>query len=507
MTDITTCLIEGLGHQRAGRVDRAEAIYRGVLQHEPNQPNALYLYGLLKLRDGRAAEAADLLHAAAHHRNDPEVRLHLARAHIAADNPAAALVAVDQALAAGAPRAEALYLCGTAQNALRRSLDAVESLSESIRIDPCHAAAQLNLGNAKADLDRWNDAEQDIRAAIATDPALIDAHTSLGFVLTAQGRLAEAMAACRNAITLNPLSAEAHWNLATALLLDGDYERGFNEYEWHRKHRLFQSYWRDLPGQAWNGESLDGQTLLVHAGQGMGDTIQLARYMPDLAARGARVILACSRPLIPLLRHQAGIDSVVPRDEPLPHYDVWVDQMSLLRLLGVRPDNIPGANGYLMPNPELKAEWTSRLQDRKVGFAWAGNPQHTNDCRRSLPREVAEQIAHPSMVSLQVGARADEAYSLDVLDASGALVDYNQTAALIASLDLVISVDTSVAHLAGALGIPTLLLLPATPDWRWIAGRPDTPWYQSVTLVRQRRTGDWTDVVESVRKLSAKRAA
>ncbi len=507
MTDVVTCLIEGLGHQRAGRVDLAETIYCDVLRREPDQPNALYLYGLLKLQGGRAAEAADLLQAAAHHRDDAEVRLHLARAHIAADNPGAALAAVDQALAAGASRAEAFYLRGTAQSALLRSLDAVEALSEAVRIDPRHAAARLNLGNAEADLDRWDDAERDIRAAIATDPALVEAHASLGFVLTAQGRLADAVAACRTAITLDPLSAEAHWNLATALLLDGDYELGFKEYEWHRKHRLFRRYWRDLPGQAWDGECLAGQTVLVHAGQGMGDTIQLARYMPELAARGARVVLACSRPLLPLLRHQAGIDLVVARDEPLPQYDVWVDQMSLLRLLGVRPGNIPGAGGYLVPDPGLKAEWAGRLQGRRVGFAWAGNPQHTNDHRRSLPLEAAERIACPGMVSLQVGARAGEAYALDILDVSGALVDYGQTAALVASLDLVISVDTSVAHLAGALGIPTLLLLPATPDWRWIAGRPDTPWYESVTLVRQRRAGDWTDVVETVRELVAERVA
>ena len=498
MTDIITCLIEGLGHQRAGRPDRAEAIYRDVLEREPAQPNALYLYGLLKLQDGRSEDAAALLQTATQFRGDPEVRLHLARARLASGDPVGALSAVEEGLAAGAPRGEVLYLRGTALNAAGRPEEAIEALKAAAALEPRHASIRLNLANAQTDLDLWDAAEANMRAAVALDPALVEAHASLGFVLTAQGRLDEAITACRTAVGLDPLSAEAHWNLATALLLAGDYQRGFSEYEWHRKHPLFRAYWRELPGRAWNGESLEGQTLLVHAGQGMGDTIQLARYAPELQARGARVVLACSRALLPLLREQAGIAAVVPLDGPLPFYDVWVDQMSLPRLLQARPESIPGGDGYFRCDEDLRRRWADRVGGRRVGFAWAGNPQHANDRRRSLPLGVAQEIARPGMVSLQVGSRAGEAAALGILDVSGELSDYAETAGLIASLDLVITVDTSVAHLAGALGVPTWLLLPVMPDWRWIAGRDDTPWYRSVRLIRQGRSGEWADVVSRV---------
>ena len=498
MPDLITHLLQGVGHQRAGRPDLVEAIYRTVLEDDPAQPNALYLYGLLQLRDGRAAAAADMLEAATIQRDDPDVHLHLARARLAAGDPAAAITVVDQAIALGGPRSEALYLRGTALNALGRPEQAILALTEAALIDPAHAATQLNLGNAHADLDEWDEAERHIRAAITLDPKLVEAYASLGHLLGARGQLVQAIAACEAALALDPLSAEAHWNLATVLLLKGDYERGFNEYEWHSKHPLFRAYWRDLPGPAWDGGSLEGRTLLVHAGQGTGDTIQLARDMPDLTDRGARVILACSPSLIPLLSGQPGLSSVVSRSQALPHYDLWVDQMSLPRLLGTRSDTIPRPGAYLKPDPARSRHWVERLQGSKVGFAWAGNPAHMNDMHRSLPLDVAREIARPAMVSLQVGHRAEEAAVLGIQDVSASLTDYAETAALIATLDLVITVDTSVAHLAGALGVATWLMLPAAPDWRWILGRDDTPWYGSVRLFRQVSPGDWEPVVQAI---------
>ena len=189
---------------------------------------------------------------------------------------------------------------------------------------------------------------------------------------------------------------------------------------------------------------------------------------------------------------------MVSRSQPLPHYDLWVDQMSLPRLLGTRSGSIPRPGGYLQPDPARSRRWAERLGGAKVGFAWAGNPAHMNDLRRSLPLDVARQIARPGMVSLQAGHRAEEAAALGIGDVSASLTDYAETAAVIATLDLVITVDTSVAHLAGALGVPTWLMLPAAPDWRWILSRDDTPWYDSVRLFRQTSPGDWAPVVQAV---------
>ncbi len=516
MSDTVAALIEALGHQQQGRPALAERIYSRVLEHEPDQPNALYLYGLLQLRDGRAPGAAALLQRAARLRPDMEVQLHLARACLAAGRPGCALAAAGQALAIGGRRAETLYVQGTALNGCGRAQDAHDALAEAVALDPCHAAARLNLGNALADLDRLPEAEAQIRTALQLDPTLVEAHASLGFVLAALGRLDAAIGACEQAIALDDDNGEAHWNLATALLLRGDFPRGFQEYEWRKRHPRFRHAFGALAGPAWTGGDLRGQTLLVQAEQGLGDTIQLARYMPELASRGARVVLACSPALAPLLAGQPGLTQVVPvpatvpATVPLPPHDLWVDQMSLPRLLGTTTATIPYPEGYLRADPARQQAWanwhlTPEARTRpgftRIGLAWAGNPLHSNDRRRSLPLHALQALARPGMISLQLGPRTPEAHQLGLLTPlleTPLPPDYAETAALVATLDLVITVDTSVAHLAGALGIPVWIMLPHAPDWRWIQGREDTPWYRSARLFRQPAPNDWPAVVAQV---------
>ncbi len=501
MSDVTSSLLQGIKHQQRGEVALAEAIYADVLVQEPEQPNALYLYGLLQLKDGRTAGAARLLERAAWVRPDTEVRLHLARARLAVGHFAAALAAADEALRIGGPTADALYLRGTAMNGLHQPEAALEALEAASALDPAHAAIRLNLGNAYADLDQLETAERHIRQAIAFDPTMVEAHASLGFILLSQGRYADAVAACNAALALDPKSPEAHWNLATALLLTGDYIGGFQEYEWHKRHRDFCGYYRDLPGLLWTGASLDGQTLLVDADQGLGDTIQLARYIPRLAARGARVLLACSPHLIPLMSGLPGLIAAVPRDDNLPAYNCWVDQMSLPRLFATEPGTIPSPAGYLVADPDRQRRWADRLPDARIGLCWAGNPLHSNDRRRSMPLGCARSLVCPGMVSLQTGLRAPEAVEIGLTDLSSSLTDFAETAALVANLDLVITVDTALAHLAGALGVPTWLMLPYAPDWRWLVGRDDTPWYDTMRLFRQPAPGDWASVTAAIWKL------
>ena len=495
MASVVSALLEAVNHQKLGNTAVAEAIYRDVIRHDPEQPNALYLYGLLQLKSGRATEAASMLDRAARLRDDIDPWLNLARARLATGESHEALEAVETAIALGGRGGEPLYLHGTALNACHRPAEAVLSLTEAAACAPRHAGVRLNLGNALADLDRLDDAEAHIRAAIALDPGLEEAQVSLAFVLASQGRLHEAVAANEAVLRFNPGSGEARWNLATALLLKGDFRRGFSEYEWRKKHRNFRHFFRQLPGPAWTGFPLHGKTLLVHAEQGLGDTIQLVRYMPTLAARGARVILACDPALIPLLRDQAGLWDVVARAESLPRYDCWVDQMSLPRLLGATPEDIPEPDGYLVSDPVRRRAWAARLGGARIGFAWAGNPLHSNDRRRSLPMAQAAALARPGMVSLQCGARAIEACSMGLADMSASLTDFSETAALVANLALVVTVDTAVAHLAGALGVPAWVMLPFAPDWRWIVGRDDTPWYGSMRLFRQEAAGDWDGVI------------
>jgi Tfp pilus assembly protein PilF len=497
-------LLAAIDHQRAARLPQAEALYRSVLDAEPDNAHALYLFGLLHLGAGRPGAALPYLGRAARARpfHQPSW-IALARARLGASDAAGTLAAADTALALGSGAAEAHFLRGTALDALGSDHAALAALSRAIDLDPGQAAAHLNRANALADLDRLAEAETCCREALRLDPALVEAHASLGFLLTGLGRLTEAVAACEAAIALAPNFAHAHWNLATAALLDGDFARGFREYEWRKRHDDFRRDFLDLPGPIWNGGDCAGRRVLVMAEQGLGDTIQLARFLPRLAARGGIVHLACDPCLIPLLGRMPGVTRTVPRHGRLPEYDLWIDQMSLPRAFAATQATLPGADGYLKADAGRAAAWGFRLPPgRRIGVAWAGNPGHSNDRRRSLPFAMLARLigAAPDIrfVSLQRGPRAAEAELLGMANHEAALTDYAETAALVAQLDLVIAVDTSVAHLAGAMGKPVWAMLPYAPDWRWILGRDDTPWYSSMRLFRQDAPGDWDGVIDRV---------
>lgn len=503
MHSTIAALLEAVQHHRAGRRAEAAAICQAVLAAEPGQPRALFLSGLLLLDENRPEAAAQMFAQAA--ARDPAhhgARISLARALLAAGRPDQALTAAETGLAMLPDSAELHFVRGTALNAARRPEEAAAALARAVALDPGHAPSWLNLGNAAADLDRLEEAERHIRAALRLAPDLIQAHASLGFVLTSLGRLDEARAACEAAIAHAPDFAQAHWNLATAALLAGDYETGFREYEWRKRHDRFRRDFIDLPGPVWNGEAVDGQHVLVQAEQGLGDTIQLSRYMALIAARGARVSLACDRRLIPLLRHTPGLHAAVDKSQPLPAHDCWIDQMSLPRVFATTPATIPAPSGWLSADPAAVARLAAELpKGRRIGIVWAGNPAHSNDQRRSLPSPAVARLAAETgtrLISLQVGPRAPEAALYGFHDLSPRLTDYAATAAAVAALDLVLCVDTSVAHLAGALGKLAWVMLPYAPDWRWMLGRDDTPWYRTLRLFRQERAGDWTSVIARI---------
>lgn len=496
-------LFDAIGLYRAGRRGEAAALCRTVLAGEPDHPRALFLSGVLLLDEGRSDAASAVLHRAV--AADPAhlgARVNLVRALLASGRFPAALAGADVALETFGGDAELHFMRGTALNAMRRADQAITPLTRAVALDPDHARAWLNLGNACADLDRLEEAERHISRACALEPDLLEAHASLGFVLTSRGRLAEARAACAAAIERAPDYAQAHWNLATAALLEGDFATGFAEYEWRKRHDRFRRDFINLPGPVWNGEPADGLEVLVHAEQGLGDTIQLSRYIPMLATRGARVTLACAPSLLPLLRHVSGLHAAVDKFAPLPAYDLWIDQMSLPRVFATTPDTVPSPEGWLRADPVAAAAIADSLpRDRRIGIVWAGNPEHSNDRRRSLPPDALSRLAEAAgdrLISLQVGPRAAEAGRYGIPEISAGLTEYSATAAAIAELDLLVCVDTSVAHLAGALGRPAWVMLPYAPDWRWMLGRDDTPWYRSLRLFRQPRPGDWASVIDRV---------
>ena len=492
-------LLTAITHARAGRHLEAERILHALLEAEPDEPFALFLLGESALATKRSAEAVGLLsRALALRPAHRDTRLALARAHLACADPAAVLRTLEP-LASDTLLAAAHSLRGTALNALGRPEEAVAAFALTLSVTPDDAEAHLNCGNAFAELDDAAQAEQHIRRAIACDPAMAEAHASLGHLLASLGRLPEAIAANEAAIALRPDFTTAHWNQGVAHLLGGDMEAGWQQYEWRK--RRFPASFANPPGPQWDGGALDGRTILVLAEQGFGDAIQFARYLPMLAYRGAQVVLQCASPLVKLLGAMPGV-TAVPRGQ-LPPYDCWVDQMSLPLLFGTTLSTVPSPGGYLRPDPVRAERWERRLPNGlRVGLVWAGNPRHSNDRRRSIPAAALAPIVtagRSTLVSLQEGPRArDVAKLFGVTDHSGRLTDWAETAAAVSAMDLVITVDTAMAHLAGALGIPVWLMLPYAPDWRWMLGRNDTPWYAGMRLFRQEQPGDWPGVAKRV---------
>jgi tetratricopeptide (TPR) repeat protein len=431
-----------------------------------------------------------------------------ALALVAADQPEGALAVAERALAIDPSHQPSLLARGTALAKLDRHEDAAVVLRHAVALQPGHAEAHLALGNALSDLDRLDEAEVALRSALARAPGLVEAETSLAYLLIRRCQLPEAIDACERALARQPDFVPASWNLGIACLLAGDWDRGWAMYETRKRHPRHAADFPQFPGpvltqERLNRDALAGRRVMVFAEQGFGDTVQFARYFPPLQALGARVVLACAPSLVPLLGRMPGVVAV-PRDGKRPAYDFWIDQMSLPGLFGTRPDSVPSPGGYLPPDPPRSAAWNALLPQpgpdgRRVGVVWAGNPLHNNDQRRSLPQAALAALLAaqaPGWVSLQLGPRRGEAR---LPDAGPYLADYAETAAAIANLDLLITVDTSVAHVAGALGVPCWVMLPYAPDWRWLLSMPDTtPWYTSLRLFRQSAPGDWAGVVARV---------
>jgi hypothetical protein len=333
-----------------------------------------------------------------------------------------------------------------------------------------------------------------------------------------QGQITQGIAGYERAIQLNPDYAESHFGLAQLWLKTGDFTRGWRELEWRWRRREFPP--RPFAQPIWDGSPLAGRTILLHAEQGLGDTIHFVRYAPLVKQYGGYVIVECQEPLVPLLSTCPGVDQSIAKDSPLPWFDVHAPLLTLPAILGTRLDTIPAKVPYLFADPDLVETWRqaidrvepplttppsadSPLTQTKVGIAWQGNPAFPNDRRRSIGLALFEPLARLKNVrlfSLQKGPGTDQlaaaAESFPIYDLGSRFRTFQDTAGALLNLDLVISVDSAVAHCGGALGVPTWVLLPYAPDWRWLLNRKDSPWYPTVRLFRQAKPGDWKSVVE-----------
>lgn len=510
----------GLTRLAAGDTTAAVALLRRAAEGDPGRPGIWTNLARAHLAGGDPTEAVAAAArgvACAPEAAAPAVMLALAL--VAAGRPAEAVAPAMRAAALDPAEASSLFALGVAQAESGDATAGEATLRRAIAAAPGDAAAHLALANALVDLDRLDDASARIDRALALAPHLTEAWISLGHLAIRRMRLDEAVAAAARALSLAPGHPVASWNLGIASLLAGDWGPGWALYESRKRHPRHAADFVTLPAPVWRGEAAEGRTILVLAEQGLGDAIQFARYLPRIAARGARVAVACAPALVPLLRRLSGVAAVAreaarPAHDlaahdlaahDLPVYDLWVDQMSLPGLFGTRPDSVPDAAGYLPGDPQAEAAWDAALPGRRdgmrgrVGIVWAGNPRHSNDRHRSLPpADLAALLRwrRAGWVSLQVGPRAAES---GLPSLAPALTDFAQTAAAVAALDLVITVDTSVAHVAGALGVPCWVMLPFAPDWRWLpSAGPRTPWYDSVRLFRQPAPGDWASVIADV---------
>jgi Tfp pilus assembly protein PilF len=415
------------------------------------------------------------------------------------------------ALAINSDFADAHCNLGSALTQLQRYDEALASLDRALALRPNSPDALYNRGNALKPLKRFEEALASYEHSIALQPDHADAHNNRGQVLRELGRYDEALASYDRALALRPQHVMAHCNAAALRLLTGDFERGWAHYEWRWMKKSVIPLKRNFLQPAWRGEDpIVGKTILVHSEQGLGDTIQFCRYTPLLAARGARVIFEVQKTLQTLMASLGGGPQIVPRGAPLPVFDLHCPLVSLPLAFGTRLETIPSTTGYLSPPAQRMTMWQSRMQGQRhprIGLVWSGNPGHERDRERSIAlREFLPLLsalgAEATFVSLQKDVRAEEAAILkahaDILDYGSALEDFSDTAALISQLDLVISVDTSVAHLAGALEKPVWILLTHFPDWRWLLGRDDSPWYPTARLFRQDESRTWDGVITRV---------
>lgn len=473
MPTVEEALQIGWKQHQAGDLRGAEHVYRQVLQVAPANENAWCFLGMACHDQARYDDAVQ---------------------------------AYGRALEIRANFPVALSNLGNTLKQLGKLDEAVASCQRALQFKPDYATAYNNLGVAYVAKGELDAAKATFEKSLELMPDGVVAHSNLGAALVRQGDFAAGSARSQAALKIDPKYAEAHKNLAIVWLLLGDFERGWPEYEWR---------WR-CPGNAlppihqpmWDGTPLQGRTILLIAEQGLGDTLQFVRYARLLRQQGAVVIVAAQKPLLPILADSPGIDRLVEVDGAYPAFDTWAPLVSLPGLLKTTLASIPAEVPYLGADPELVQQWSQRLAAHpgfRIGIAWQGSPDFHADRQRSIPLSSFAPLANipgVQLFSLQKGFGSEQIAALDgqfevidfgdELDAtSGPFMD---TAAILQNLHLVISADTSVPHLAGAMGVETWLALSLSPDWRWLLNREDSPWYPQTRLFRQQTLGDWGEV-------------
>lgn len=504
-------------HAQAGRFDDCVRQLQDIVAIAPDHGPALEGLGIMAAQRNDMASAADyLLRAARCMDMSVQQLLRAAQVCLSAGRADDARRLFEQALDEQPTLAPALYGAAVAHAELGQEHAARQKLAQLARCHPKSAEAHYNRGTLLGMLARYEEEIAAYRQAIALKPGMIDAHVNLGVALRDLHRFDEALRQFKQALALDPDHVGARTNRAQTNLLLGQFEHGWREYEWRWRDGM-QKHGFD-PATCWNGtQDLAGKTLFVHHEQGYGDTMQFVRLAGRLQARGARVVLRVQDALLPLLRPYPGVDAVIGERDPVPAFDYHIPLLSLPHALKLREADF-GATPYLAADPARAAYWQAELPADgrpRVGLVWASSRAHRlSHARRSLRLEdMRELLALPAaFVSLQKDVYdvdrellADLAARGALFDAAPRLSDFGETAALVSGFDLVVTVDTAVAHVSAAMGKPTWILLSHLPDWRWQLAREDTPWYGCVRLFRQPSRDDWATPLGRLREALQRR--
>jgi Flp pilus assembly protein TadD len=501
----------GNSFQIKGQTEEAIAAYRQAIALRPNYAKAVGNLGKVLKEKGKLDEAiAAYRQAIVLNPNYAETHNNLGIALTDKGQLDEAIAAYRQAIKLKPNFAEAHNNLGFSLRDKGQHEEAMVACRQAITLKPRFPEAHSNLGNALRDKGLLDEAIVAYRQAIMLRPGFSEAMSNLGNALRDNGQLEEAVDSYRRAIALKPDLADAHYNLALTLLLCGDFQPGWEEHEWRWKCTNFPSARRNFSQSQWNGGALETCTLLLHTEQGLGDAIQFIRYLPLVVQRGGKIIVECRAELQRLLRTMHEKCKILARGEPLPAFDLHCPLLSLPLVFGTMLDNIPKTVPYLHADMQDAKKWQERMDGQlpivkvvKVGLVWAGKlkPDPNRSMKLSSLAPLG-QVPGVRFFSLQKGTAAAEAKTpptgMELVDWTSELKDFADTAALIANLDLVISIDTSVAHLAGAMGKPVWTLLPFNSDWRWLLERQDSPWYPTMRLFRQETPGDWQTPIQKL---------
>ena len=488
-----------------GHFDKAERLCAAILEYRGDDFDALHLLGFIHLQRGRNVEAIGFLTKAVRvNATSIDVLSNLGLALQNAGRFEEAIAQYRNALTLAPRHPEILYNLGNGFLALDRITDALASYDKVLAVNPSHVGARVNRGNTLLRFNRPVDALASYDHALALMPDHPQILTNRGHALRRLDRPEEALVSLNAALAKSPDFPEAHFEMALAHLTLGDFKAGWKAYEWRWKTGAFADKRRAFRQPLWLGNTpLSGKTILLHAEQGFGDTIQFIRYAPLLKSSGARVLCEVQPELMPLLAPFDGIE-VVAKGAVLPPFDLHCPLLSLPLAFGAEPTTIPAGVPYLSAPASRVAYWRDRLPpgNLRAGFVWSGSRAHKNDANRSIALARLEQLFANlplACFSLQREMRDADREVLqrlpNLIDLGPELSDFAETAAVISLLDVVVSVDTAVAHLAGALGKPVVILLPHAADFRWMRDCDDTPWYRSAKLLRQPVFGDWDSAI------------